>query len=256
MATWTVMNGNPVHEFVRRATDLAPPHLSLDVTIDRERRLTGVFCGPLPGAHLAACESVLRTSVSTVEGPFDVVLTTNGGHPLDRNLYQAVKGMAAAERVLAPGGTIVVAAECADGLPGGGAFERLLAGAADAGALLTGVTANGNGTSRAPGSPAEPGAPAEPDGWQAQVLGRVLAKAQVVLYSGGIDDDQARLAHLLPTHDVGEALDEALGRHGPGSRLCVLVRGPRLRPTSRLPDRRLKPKVSDTAVRDSVAARG
>ena len=110
LATWTVMNGNPVHEFVRQAVDLAPPHLSLDVTIDRERRLTGGFCGPLPGAHLAACESVLHTSVSCVEGPFEVVVTTNGGHPLDRNLYQAVKGMAAAERVVAPGGTIVIAA--------------------------------------------------------------------------------------------------------------------------------------------------
>ena len=129
MATWTVMDGNPVHDFVRKATELAPPALSLDVTIDRQRRLTGVFCGPLPGAHLAACESVLRTSVSLVKGPFQVVLTTNGGYPLDRNLYQAVKGMAAAERVVAPGGTIVLAAQCIDGLPGGGAFERLLAGA-------------------------------------------------------------------------------------------------------------------------------
>ena len=202
MATWTVMTGNPVHEFVRSAADLAPPALSLDVTIDRARRLTGVFCGPLPGAHRAACESVLMHSVATVQGPFDVVLTTNGGHPLDRNLYQAVKGMAAAERVVTQGGTIVVAAECADGLPGGGAFERLLAGARD------------------------PRAPAEPDGWQAQVLGRVLSKADVWLYAGGLDDESARSAQLRPVHDVGEAVTEALSRQGDGSRLCVLVRGP------------------------------
>ncbi len=212
MATWTVMNGNPVHDFVRQATDLAPPSISLDVTIDRERRLTGVFCGPLPSAHLAACESVLRNSVSAVDGPFDVVLTTNGGYPLDRNLYQAVKGMAAAERVVSPGGTIVMAAECVDGLPGDGAFERLLAGAGDADALLAGGAA--------------PAAPAEPDGWQAQVLGRVLSKAQVWLYAGGLDDESARVAQLRPVHDVGDAVLEAMRRHGDGSRLCVLVRGP------------------------------
>jgi len=231
MATWTVMEGNPVHEFVRRATGLAPPDLSLDVTIDRARRLTGVFCGPLPSAHLAACQSVLRDSVSSVEGPFDVVLTTNGGHPLDRNLYQAVKGMAAAERVVSPGGTIIVAAECTDGLPGGGAFERLLAGAGDVSALLAG----GEGAAPAAGSPGAEspaaespaaGSPAEPDGWQAQVLGRVLSKAEVWLFAGGLDDRDVRMAQLRPVHDVSEAVSEALNRHGDGSRLCVLVRGP------------------------------
>jgi nickel-dependent lactate racemase len=165
-ATWTVMEGNPVHDFVRRAADLLPPTLSIDVTIDRARRLTGVFSGPLHGAHRAACAQVLADSVSRVEGPFEVVVTTNGGHPLDRNLYQAVKGMAAAERVVAPGGTIVMAAECADGLPGGGAFERLLGGAADAGELLAGPAPASASASRG-----------EPDGWQTQVLGRVLSKA-------------------------------------------------------------------------------
>jgi nickel-dependent lactate racemase len=213
LATWTVMVGNPVHDFVRQAADLVPPSLSLDVTIDRARRLTGVFSGPLHGAHRAACAEVLANSVSRVEGPFEVVVTTNGGHPLDRNLYQAVKGMAAAERVVAPGGTIVMAAECADGLPGGGAFERLLAGATDAGDLVAG------------GAPAT-AAPAEPDGWQAQVLGRVLSKADVWLRSDGVDDASARLAQLRPVHDLDRAVTEALSRYGDGSRVCVLVRGP------------------------------
>ena len=176
MATWTVMDGNPVHEFVRRATDLAPPDLSLDVTIDRTRRLTGVFCGPLPRCPPGGLrERASQTSVSSVDGPFDVVLTTNGGYPLDRNLYQAVKGMAAAERVVSPGGTIIVAAECSDGLPGGGAFERLLAGGRDASAALL---AGGGGPA---GETAAGSSPAEPDGWQTQVLGRVLSKAQVWL---------------------------------------------------------------------------
>ncbi len=209
----------------RRATELAAPALSLDVTIDRARRLTGVFNGPLPKAHEAACESVLRHSVSSVDGPFDVVLTTNGGYPLDRNLYQAVKGMAAAERVVADGGTIVVAAECVDGLPGGGAFEQLLAGAQDASQLLAGGAA-------LPGSPEQAGTahppetPALPDGWQAQVLGRVLSKAEVWLFAGGLDDESVRRAQLRPVRDVGAAVTEALGRRGVGSRLCVLVRGP------------------------------
>jgi lactate racemase len=227
LATWTVMEGNPVHEFVRSAADLVAPALSIDVTIDRERRLTGVFCGPLHGAHRAACESVLATSVSRVEGPFEVVVTTNGGHPLDRNLYQAVKGMAAAERVVARGGTIVMASACEDGLPGG-AFERLLAGARDPSELLAGGAAvAGESVALESGPASSSGAPpAEPDGWQAQVLGRVLSKADVWLHSEGVDDDSARLAQLRPVHDLDIAVEEALRRYGDASRLCVLVRGP------------------------------
>jgi hypothetical protein len=123
--------------------------------------------------------------------------------------------MAAAERVVAPGGTIVMAAECGDGLPGGGAFERLLGGAADAGELLAGPAPASASASRG-----------EPDGWQTQVLGRVLSKAEVWLRSDGIDDASARLAQLRPVHDLDRAVTEALGRHGDGSRVCVLVRGP------------------------------
>ena len=87
-----------------------------------------------------------------------MVVTTNGGHPLDRNLYQAVKGMAAAERVVADGGVIVLAAACGDGVPDDGAFARILQRA---------TTADRAG--------ARPEGPAELDGWQAQVLGRVLS---------------------------------------------------------------------------------
>jgi lactate racemase len=220
-STWTLMEGNPVHDFVRDAAALCPPALSLDVTIDRQRRITGVFCGPLPGAHRAACESVLSTSVSAVDGPFDVVVTTNGGYPLDRNLYQAVKGMAAAERVVAPGGTILMASECCDGLPGGGAFERLLAGAHTAEDLLAGT--------------------AEPDAWQTQVLGRVLSKADVRLKSRGLDDAAIRMAQLRPVEDLSDAIRIAMADHGRYSNLCVLVRGPLAVATNRM---------SDTAVRD------
>ena len=103
-ATFVTRAGNPVHDFVRAATALAAPHLSLDVAINRARRVTAVFAGPLPEAHDAACASVQASTVRVVAAPFDLVVSTNGGHPLDRNLYQAVKGMAAAARHRARGG--------------------------------------------------------------------------------------------------------------------------------------------------------
>jgi len=207
-ATWALTVGNPVHDFVRAATALDPPSLSLDVTIDRRRQLTAVFCGPLPGAHETACDFVARSAVQRVPGPFDVVLTTNGGYPLDRNLYQAVKGMAAAERVVADGGTILLAAACGDGVPDGGAFARILAAAGS------------------PGDLAATGGPSELDRWQAQVMGRVLARAEVWLHTDGLSDGVVRGAHLRPAPDLEEALAAALGAAGPGGRLCVLPQGP------------------------------
>jgi nickel-dependent lactate racemase len=204
-ATWTVLDANPVHRFVRAAAALAPPDLSVDVAIDGVRRVTAVFAGRLPQSHLAACAHVQRTAVTRVAGRFDVVVSTNGGYPLDRNLYQAVKGMAAAERVLRPGGTIVMAASCVDGLPSGSAFADLLGRATTPAALV------------------RPGGPAAPDGWQTQVLGRVLSRGRVELYSAGLTDDEVALAQLVPIDDVSDAVARAVGRDG---RVCVLPLGP------------------------------
>ena len=203
-----VTDVNPVHRFVRAATALCPPDLSVDVTIDGDRRLTGVFAGPLPTGHRAACAFAADTVTSTVDGLFDVVVTTNGGHPLDRNLYQAVKGMAAAERVVAPGGIIILAAACLDGLPGDGAFARIVEAARDPGDLM------------------RPQGPGVVDGWQAQVLGRVLSRAEVWVFSDGLSHDAARSAFLTPVDDLTGAVAEALARSDPGARLCVLPHGP------------------------------
>ena len=207
-ATWTILDGNPVHEFVARATALAPPTMSIDVAIDSKRRLTGVWAGQLPEAHRAACAFAEQTAVRHVPSRFDVVVTTNAGHPLDRNLYQAVKGMAAAERVVASKGTIIAAAACADGVPDGGEFGRLVRAASDPRELLN------------------PDAPRSLDRWQAQVLGRVLQRAEVALYTEGIDADDIRACHLKPVGSVDAAVNDAVRRRGRDATVCVLPLGP------------------------------
>ncbi len=207
-ATFVTRSGNPVHDFVRAATALAPPHLSLDVAINRARQVTAVFAGPLPAGHDAACAHVEAHAVRRVDAPFDLVVTTNGGYPLDRNLYQAVKGMAAAERILRPGGVIVMAAACEDGIPAGGAFARLLAGARTPSDLL--------GTSGGP----------ELDRWQAQVLGRVLARAEVHLCSEGLEEEGERgvCCAWRPTSTRPSRLRGRGWAAGPGSPSCPRAR--------------------------------
>ena len=147
-------------------------------------------------------------AVRTVDAPFDVVVSTNGGYPLDRNLYQAVKGMAAAERIVRPGGIIVMAAACEDGVPAGGAFARLLAEARTPGDLI--------GASGAP----------ELDRWQAQVLGRVLARAEVHLCSEGLPGVTGANLLLTAAPDLDAAVSTACRRLGPGARVAVMPEGP------------------------------
>ncbi len=207
-STWLTTSGNPVHEFVAAATALCPPDLSVDVTIDTRRRLTGVFAGPLPDGHREACAFAAGHVTRTVPGRFDVVVSTNGGHPLDRNLYQSVKGLAAAERVVADGGIIVMAAACVDGVPDDGAFARIVGRSPSVEELV------------------RPTGPGAVDVWQAQVLGRVLQRAEVRLYSDGLGADVVRAAGMVPVGRIGVAVDEALAERGPGARLCVLTQGP------------------------------
>jgi nickel-dependent lactate racemase len=207
-ATFVTRSGNPVHDFVRAATALAPPHLSVDVAINRARRVTAVFAGPLAEAHDAACAHVGSSAVRRVDAPFDLVVSTNGGYPLDRNLYQAVKGMAAAERIVRDGGIVVMAAACEDGVPAEGAFARLLHEA------------------RTPADLSDPSGGAELDRWQAQVLGRVLARAEVHLHCDGLDRASVEDALLRPAPDLDGAVAAALERLGPGARVAVLPEGP------------------------------
>lgn len=207
-STFLTRHGNPVHDFVRAATALAPPQLSLDVAINCARRVTAVFAGSLPQTHDAACAHVGTSARREVDAPYDLVVSTNGGHPLDRNLYQSVKGMAAADRVRRPGGTVLMAAACTDGVPDDGAFARLLA------------------ESHTPEDLVASGAGPEADRWQAQVLGRVLAHGAVALHSDGLDAAAILAAQLVPAPDLDEAVGDALARTGPGARVAVLPEGP------------------------------
>ena len=116
-ATWGVTEGNPIHDDVREIARMVPVDFALDVTLNRDQKITAAFAGDILAQHRRACAYAKDTAMRAVPAPFDVVLTTNSGYPLDQNLYQAVKGMSAAAKIVKPAGTIVCAAECRDGLP-------------------------------------------------------------------------------------------------------------------------------------------
>ena len=209
-ATWGVIEGNPVHDAVRAIAAATRVDFALDVLLDDRQRITRAFAGEILAMHAAACAEARQEAMRAVDAPFDLVITTNSGYPLDQNLYQAVKGMSAAAEVVRPGGTIICAAECRDGLPDHGSYGRLLHEGRSPADLLERIAA----------SPVT-----VPDQWQVQIQARVQTKARVLLRCDGLTDDEVRAAHIEPIPDVDAAVERLLA-DDPAARICVLPQGP------------------------------
>jgi len=214
-ATWGVTEGNPIHDDVREIAKMTGVDFAVDVTLNRDQEITAVFAGDLFAEHRLACEAAKRDAMRAVDAPFDVVLTTNSGYPLDQNLYQAVKGMSAAAKVVKDGGTIVCAAECRDGLPAHGSYGQVLASQPTPAALLDMITAPGYSV---------------PDQWQVQIQAQIQLKARVKIKTGGLDCAAVRSAHFDPIDDVAAAVTNAMRSAGRDATLCVLPHGPQTIP--------------------------
>ncbi len=143
-----------------------------------------------------------------------LVVTTNSGYPLDQNLYQAVKGMSAAARIVKPGGAIICAAECSDGMPDHGNYKDLLQMHDTPQDLLAMIEAPDF---------------ARYDQWQAQSQALVQRKAEVYLYSS-LPTATVRSAMLTPTDNIERTLTALIERFGPDARVAVLPQGPQTVP--------------------------
>jgi lactate racemase len=103
-----------------------PVDFLVNVTINRNKEITGYFCGGVLAAHERGCEANKASVMVACEREYPIVVTTNGGYPLDQNLYQAVKGMSAAYQIVSDGGLIFSASRCNDGFPNHGNFRSML----------------------------------------------------------------------------------------------------------------------------------
>ena len=209
-STWGALEGNPTQELIRHNGALLPVDFCVNVTVNRDRAITGMFCGEVMEAHLAGCAFARSTAMVACPEPFPIVVTTNSGYPLDQNLYQAVKGMSAAAQIVSDGGYIAAAARCNDGFPAHGNFKQLLFDHASPRAILD--------TIEAPGFSLY-------DQWEAQILALIRLKARVGLYSE-IPAEDVRRAHLEPLEDIGRAVAEERRRLGEDAAVAVLPEGP------------------------------
>jgi len=205
-----ILEGNPIHEDMLEFMAHTKLDFIVNVTIDKERRVTGIFAGDPVRAHLRGVEFLDRHVKVPARGAADIVLTTNGGYPLDRDIYQAVKGMDAASMVVRDGGVIIIASECRDGLGGHEEFLKLVEGAGSPDEILRRIRER------------------EPiyDQWEAQILARVLRKARVILVSDRVSEKTARGLLLEHARSIEEALEIAYGIVGRDSRIVAIPEGP------------------------------
>lgn len=213
-STWAVTDDNPIWQEMFRVASATRPDFLLNVTLNKDKAITGVFAGSLTEAHREGIEFVRRKAMQPVGQPFDVVITSNSGYPLDLNLYQAVKGMSAAAQVVCQGGDIIIAAECWDGLPSHGLYAELLRSAASYEDLYRQIMT--------PGFRSQ-------DQWQAQIQAKIQMKARVHVYAGGLSDQELRDAKVIPCHSIEQTVSEILARN-PRAKIGVLPEGPQTVP--------------------------
>jgi nickel-dependent lactate racemase len=214
-ARWGIIEGNPIHDAIREISEITGVDFAVEVTINRDHRVTSAYAGDPKTVHRAATRFARTMAMQPVDAPFEIVVTTNSGYPLDLNLYQAVKGMSAAAQVVISGGTIICAAECSDGVPEHGRYNEILMSAATPAELLTMINAKGYDRH---------------DQWQVQIQAQIQMNADVQLKSEYLTHEQIRAAHLTPVDDLEAAVEAATQRHGPNSRICVLPEGPQTIP--------------------------
>ena len=211
-ATWCVTEGNPVFEEMRDVAQLTRPAFSVFVTLNERREITGVFAGEMVAAHEAGIEQAERQYVHPIQDAFDVVVSTNMGYPADLNLYQSVKGMSVAAQAVRNGGSVILAAECRDGL-GLSEYTELLTSEASPQALLERINSPGF---------------ARYDQWGVQCQAMVQARADVWLHSS-MSRETTEAAHLGYVEDIAATVDFLRRRHreehGREATIAVLPHG-------------------------------
>lgn len=205
-----VLEDNPIHRDMMFAAGEAKLAFILNVLLDPDKRVTAAFSGNPREAHEAACALCKRvTQVRPVIA--DIVISSNGGYPLDQNIYQSVKGMTAAEACVRPGGAIILCAALGDG-HGGEAFFRWFTDRPDAQSVTRDIEH-------------VPPESTHMDQWEAQILARVMCKANCWLVTGGENRALVEAMHLRWAVDVNDALREASELLGYDAAVTVIPDG-------------------------------
>lgn len=201
---------NLIHEDMVYAARTANLAFIVNVVLDGEKRIIGSFAGDMEEAHHVGCEFV-RELAHVQKIPCDIAVSTNGGFPLDQNIYQAVKGMTAAEATNKEGGVIIMVAGCRDGHGGSGFYHNLADYNHPKEFLQKAINT--------------PRLETIPDQWTAQILARILVHHRVIFVSDLVDPTLITDMHMEIAKTFDEALARALEIEGPDAKVTVIRDG-------------------------------
>jgi nickel-dependent lactate racemase len=188
-----VLDGNPIHIDMLHAARAAKLAFICNVVINTRKEIIFAVAGDCDRAHRKGTD-FLASRCAARAVPADIVITTNGGYPLDQNIYQAVKGMTAAEAAVKKDGVIIMLAESSDG-HGAPEFHRTFAEEKDLDRMTDAFMKTPRENTRV-------------DQWQSQIFARVLKHARVI-YISGAPDETVRDLHMIPLHSVSGAIKKA-----------------------------------------------
>lgn len=204
------LENNPIHKDMiaaARALDLV---YIVNVVINSDKEVIHSVAGDLEQAHESGTEW-LKERAGVEKQLADIAITSNGGYPLDQNIYQAVKSMTAAEATVKEGGVIIVSAESSDGT-GGDAFYNAFVDEPDTQKLYQSFLDT-------------PKIKTIPDQWESQILCRVLLKTKAVIYISDVEDEIVETFHMIPAKSLDEAMKKADELMGSDSSITVIPNG-------------------------------
>lgn len=209
-STWGNLEDNPVQDMSREVNRMCKPDFMLNVALNKNKAITAAFGGDVFEAHKEGCAYVKEHAMFKCNQRFDVVIASNSGYPLDQNLYQTVKGMSAASKVVKENGNIIMVSECADGFPDHGKFAEIFKMADTPQGILDLIY--------------DPNFK-EVDQWQVQKQASIQTFANVYVYSE-LSDQQLKDSMLNPTSDIEATLEELKASYGRELSIGVMPQGP------------------------------
>lgn len=204
-----MLKDNPIHADMLCAAKAVNVQFIFNVALDGEKKIVAAWAGDLEKAHEAGVAFIRQWSQCPVVTG-DIVITSNGGYPLDQNLYQSPKAMATAEACAGEDGVIIMCCSCCDGM-GGAHFGQLIQrGAPDEiDRYLSSI----------------PPEKTIPEQWCTQVCVRVLRKHPVILVTTFLNHDEVRKANMIPASTPDEALEIAYRLKGEQASVVVIPDG-------------------------------
>ena len=205
-----ILEGNPIHRDMVAAAEIAKLAFIVNVVIDDEKKTVAAFAGDFKAAH-AAGVAFLRPYCEVTAIPGDIVITSNGGAPLDQNIYQSVKGLTAAEASAREGAVLIMCADLADGT-GGEGFYRSLRDCESPAAHFAQCAAT-------------PQSETIPDQWESQILARILMKHRVIFVSRPEMESTLREMKMEYAPDLETAIAMARQEKGENASVTLIPNG-------------------------------